>query len=430
MRSELFDPLFADARVSVELGDRAVFRAMLDVEAALARAEASVGVIPADAADAIGAACGGEFDLAAVGLAGVGAGNPVVPLVRQVEQRLPSSAKPWVHHGATSQDVLDTALMLVASRARGAVLDAVRHAADALAGLAAAHRGTLMVGRTLGQQALPTTFGLKAAGWLVALDTAAVRLRAVPLAIQFGGAAGTLAALGSRGLDVAAALATELGLAEPVLPWHTDRQRVLDLGSALAAVSAALGKIALDVTLLASSEVREVAEGGEGGGSSAMPHKRNPANAILVRSASLRTPGLLATLHTAAAQQEHERATGGWHAEWETLRELLDVVGGAAGRAARFLPDLQVDGAAMRATLDATGGVLLSESVSGALAETLGRGAAHDLVKNAVATGRPLREVLLEAGVDADPVLDPANYLGSASALVDRALAAHRKDWP
>ncbi|MFG1928101.1 3-carboxy-cis,cis-muconate cycloisomerase [Cryptosporangium sp. NPDC048952] len=429
MRSELFDPLFADARVSAEIGDDAVLRAMLDVEAALARAEASVGVIPADAATAIGAACAGEFDVAAVGRAGVSAGNPVVPLVRALEKELPSSAKPWVHHGATSQDILDSALMLVSARARRPLLAALQAATDALATLAAEHRTTLMVGRTLGQQALPTTFGLKAAGWLVALDTAASRLRAVQPAVQFGGAAGTLAALREHGVAVTAALAAELGLAEPTLPWHTDRQRILDLGSALAAVSAALGKIALDVTLLASTEVGEVAEGGGGGGSSAMPHKRNPANAILVRSASVRTPGLLATLHSAAAQQEHERATGGWHAEWEPLRELFDVVGGAAARAAQFLPDLQVDVSAMRATLDATGGVLLSENVSGALAETLGRSAAHDLVKNAVLAGRPLREVLDEAGVAADPVLDPANYLGSADELVDRALAAHRKGW-
>ncbi|MFI5957715.1 3-carboxy-cis,cis-muconate cycloisomerase [Cryptosporangium sp. NPDC051539] len=432
MRSDLFDPLFTDPVVSARVDDAAVARAMLDAEGALARAEASAGVVPADAAEAIGLACQHEFDLARLGAAAQSSGNPVVPLVREIERLLPAEARPWVHHGATSQDILDTALMLVSSRASAVLLARLRTATDALASLASEHRRTLTVGRTLGQQALPTTFGLKAAGWLVALDTAAARLRSVPLAIQFGGAAGTLAALGSSGLAVSAALASELGLEDPALPWHTDRQRVLGLGSALAAVSAALGKIALDVTLLAQSEVGEVAEGGAGGGSSAMPHKRNPANAILVRSASVRTPGLLSTLYVAAAQQEHERATGGWHAEWEPLRELFVVVGGAAGRAARFLPDLRVDTAAMRATLDATGGVLLSEHVSGVLAGSLGRGAAHDLVKTAVASGRPLRDVLIEGGVAADQVdaaLDPANYLGSADALVDRALAAHTDTW-
>ncbi|WP_218617623.1 3-carboxy-cis,cis-muconate cycloisomerase [Cryptosporangium aurantiacum] len=435
MPSDLFGPLFADDAVAAQTDDGAVLRALLDVEAALARAEASVGVIPADAADAIVAATSGSFDVAALGRAAQSSGNPVVPLVRALEKELPESARPWVHHGATSQDVLDTALMLVAYRATGPILDALRAATDTLAALAQRHRGTLMVGRTLGQQALPTTFGLKAAGWLVALDTAAARLRTVresTLAVQFGGAAGTLAALRDRGLPVAAALAAELGLAEPTVPWHTDRQRILDLGAGLAGIAAALGKVSLDLTLLAQSEVAEVAEGGGGGGSSAMPHKRNPAGSILVRSAGLRTPGLLATLHTAAAQQEHERATGGWHAEWEPLRELLDVVGGASARAARILADLRVDADRMRATLDATGGVLLSENVSGALAGELGRSAAHDLVKNAVASGRPLREVLLDAGVASDRVdaaLDPANYLGSADALVDRALAAHAETW-
>lgn len=429
MRSDLFDPLFADPGVTAAVGDPALLRAMLDVEGALARAEASAGVIPPAAAAAIGAACDSEFDPAALGRAGVAAGNPVVPLVRELENSLPADAKPFVHHGATSQDVLDTALMLVSFRARRVILESLRDATGSLASLASTHRGTLMVGRTLGQQALPTTFGLKAAGWLVALDTAAARLRAVPLAVQFGGAAGTLAALHDRGLDVASALARELDLAEPVIPWHTDRQRVLELASALAGVAAALGKIALDLTLLASSEVGEVAEGGAGGGSSAMPHKRNPAGSVLLRSASIRTPGLLATLHSAAALQEHERAAGAWHAEWEPLRELLDVVGGAAGRAARLLPSLRVDAERMRATLEATGGVLLSENVSGALAGTLGRGAAHDLVKKAVAEGRPLREVLLGAGVAPDAVLDPANYVGSAFTLVDRALDAHRRAW-
>ncbi|MFB9320988.1 3-carboxy-cis,cis-muconate cycloisomerase [Cryptosporangium minutisporangium] len=442
MRSDLFDPLFADPEVSARVGDDAVVRAMLDVEAALARAEASVGVIPADAADAITAACGGTFDAAALGRAAQSSGNPVVPLVRALEKVLPESARPWVHHGATSQDILDTALMLVAHRASGRILDALRTGTDALASLASDHRRTLMVGRTLGQQALPTTFGLKAAGWLVALDTAASRLRTVRetrLAVQFGGAAGTLAALLDRGLTVGTALAAELELAEAVVPWHTDRQRVLELGSALAGVGAALGKLALDLTLLASSEVAEVSEGGGGGGSSAMPHKRNPAGSILIRSASIRTPGLLATLHTAAAQQEHERATGGWHAEWEPLRDLFDVVGGAAARTARILPDLRVDADRMRATLDATGGVLLSENVSGALAPELGRSGAHDLVKSAVAksaeSGRPLRAVLLDEAdgrIDADRLdaaLDPTRYLGSAEALVDRALAAHADVW-
>lgn len=437
MPSNLFGPLFTAPDVAAQTDDAAVLRALLDVEAALARACASVGVVPGEAAEAIVAACAGEFDAEALGDAAQSAGNPVVPLVRAIEGVLPDHAKPWVHHGATSQDVLDTALMLVARRALEPMLTALRTTSASLATLAETHRQTLVVGRTLGQQALPMTFGLKAAGWLVALDTATRRLAAVELAVQFGGAAGTLAALGDRGVAVSTAFAIELGLAEPVMPWHTDRQRLLDLGAALAGVAAALGKLALDVTLLAQSEVAEVAEGGQGGGSSAMPHKRNPANSVLIRSASVRAPGLLATLYSAAAQQEHERATGGWHAEWETLRDLLDVVGGAAGRAAHTIPALRVDTGRMRANLDATGGLLLSENVSGALAGELGRGRAHDLVKAAVstaaATGKSLRDVLLQddevrerLGVEKlDAVLDPAGYLGSTDELVTRALAFH-----
>jgi 3-carboxy-cis,cis-muconate cycloisomerase len=431
LRSELFGPLFTAASVSARTDDAAVLRALLDVEAALAGAEAEVGVIPPEAAKAIEAACDGEYDVVALGEAAQSSGNPVVPLVRAIEANLPEAARPWVHHGATSQDVLDTALMLVAGRARGEILAALHTATDALATLAETHRHTLLAGRTLGQQALPTTFGLKAAGWLVALDTAAARLADAELAVQFGGAAGTLAALGDAGLPVGAAIARELGLAEPVLPWHTDRQRILELASALAGVAAALGKLALDVTLLAQSEVAEVAEGGKGGGSSAMPHKRNPANAILIRSAALRAPGLLVTLYTAAAQQEHERATGGWHAEWEPLRDLLDVVGGAAARAANTVPSLRIDAERMRANLDASGGVLLSENVSKALAAKLGRSRAHDLVKDAVSSGRPLREALLETGeIDPDQLdeaLDPAAYLGSTEELIERALNFHKR---
>jgi 3-carboxy-cis,cis-muconate cycloisomerase len=315
--------------------------------------------------------------------------------------------------------------------------DALRSAGDALADLAREHRRTVLPARTLGQQALPTTLGVKAAGWLVAVDDATHRLQQVldtRLAVQLGGAAGTLAGLDGSGPAVAEKLADRLGLAVPALPWHTDRQRLLDLGSALAAAVAVAGKIALDLVLLAQTEVGEVAPPA-GGGSTAMPHKQNPVDAILVRSAALRAPGLLATLYTAAGLHEHERAAGAWHAEWEPLRELLSLAGGSAARLAGLLPGLRVDAERMRADLDLTGGLLLSESVAARLAPRLGRAAAHDLVGECVQrvgrTGATFLDVLREDPsvrevLDEDDIaaaLDPQRWLGAGNTLIDRALA-------
>jgi 3-carboxy-cis,cis-muconate cycloisomerase len=297
-----------------------------------------------------------------------------------------------------------------------------------------------MAGRTLLQQAVPVTFGLVAAGWLTAIDTARARLAGVELAAQLGGAAGTLASLGGAGPEVAALFAAELGMAAPALPWHTDRLRVLDLGAALAGVCAALGKVARDVTLLAQSEVAEVREG-TGGGSSAMPHKRNPVAAIVILGCTRRAPPLLAGL-AAAAEQEHQRAAGAWHAEWEQLSDLLRLTGSAAAWSAGLLSGLQVDAARMRANLDAARGLPMAEHVAAVLAPGLGRLPAHDLVGRAsaaaTATGRPLGEVLAgppfaaevaAAGVTPDQVagaLDPAAYLGAAGAFTAAALAAPR----
>jgi 3-carboxy-cis,cis-muconate cycloisomerase len=373
---------------------------------------------------------------------------------------VPQAAVSAVHRGATSEDIVDASVMLLAKRAIDVMQADLARAADAAAGLAAAHRTSIMIGRTLLQQAVPVTFGLVAAGWLTSVDEARGGLDSVGprLAVQFGGAAGTLASLGEAGQRVAALLAGELDLAVPVLPWHTDRLRILDLGAALARVAGALGKIARDVTLLAQSEVGEVSEGGpeqargaaphagaaspRRGGSSAMPHKRNPVAAIAILGCTRQVPGLLATL-AMATEQELQRAAGAWHAEWEPLTALLRLTGSASSWAAELLPGLVVDTSRMAANLAATKGLPLAEHVSSLLAGVLGGAQAHDLVAEAgaraVSAGLPLRDVLLavpkleerlsSAGITAeqiDSALEPSGYLGVADAFVTAALDAHQ----
>jgi len=438
----LFGGVFARGPVAAAVDDRAMLQAMLDAEAALATASAAAGVIPAAAAEAIAACCdAGRFDVDALGRASAAAGNPAVPLVRALAEQLPEEAAAHVHQGATSQDVLDTAASLVAWRALGPLLEDLAAAAGACARLAEVHRGTVLAGRTLLQQAVPVTFGLKAAGWLVGLDETRRRLAEVrrrTLAVQLGGAAGTLAGFGDRGPAVLAGFAAELGLAEPTIPWHAVRARPAALAGALGACAGVLGKVARDVVLLAQNEVAEVREGGEGrGGSSAMPHKRNPVAAVAVAACAARVPGLVAAM-LAVMPQEHERAAGGWHAEWEPQRELLRLVGAAASWGRELLEHLEVDADRMRANLDAAGGLPLAEAAAAALAGPLGSRHAREVVeaasRRAAEDGRALREVLLASpevaagldGADLDKALDPAAQLGAAGALVDRALAAHR----
>ncbi|MEU5904552.1 3-carboxy-cis,cis-muconate cycloisomerase [Micromonospora sp. NPDC047467] len=422
--------------VDPELSDTALLRAMLDAEAALVRAAADVRVLPAPAADAIVEQCRAErYDPSSLGRAADAAGNPVVPLVRELTAAVPEHAQGWVHLGATSQDILDTALSLVAVRALGPLLRHLDAAVDAAARLADTHRDTVQVARTLGQQAAPTTFGLKAAGWMTGLVDARDRLRQAGAAqpAQLGGAVGTLAALGPAGPDIAERFAAHLGLPASPLPWHTRRQPRLDLAAALGGLLAATGKVALDVGLLAQTEIGEVAEGGAGrGGSSAMPHKHNPVDSVLIGSAARRAPGLVATLF-AAAVQEHERAAGAWHAEWEPLLDLLHLAGGAASRCARMLAELQVRPERMRRNLDATGGLVLAEAVAARLAPALGRSAAHDLVTRAAAAPSFRAALLADPQVRAhlseaevDEALDPSRWLGSAGLFVDRALASVR----
>ena len=437
--SELFDPVLARGEVAEQVSDRAWLQAMLDFEAALARALAAGGLIPAEHAEQIAVACRAErFDAAEIGAEAAATGNPAAPLARALRAAVDGAAADEVHRGATSQDVLDTAAMLVAQRALAPLLADLAAGADAAAALAAAHKDTPMAGRTLMQQAVPTTFGLKAAGWLVALDAAAARLEQVRdtrLAVQFGGAAGTLASLGTDGVEVAGALARELGLAEPVVPWHSDRTRPAELAGALGAACGVVAKVAQDVVLLSQTEVAEVREGGDGrGGSSTMPHKRNPVAAVSAQACARQAPGLVSTL-LAAMAHEHERAAGAWHAEWRPLCELLRASGSAAAWLRDCLEHLEVDAARMRANLDLTGGLLLAERVTAALAGELGRAAADELVAGAIAeaqaSGRSFAEELearpeLGAGVAAE-LLDPVTYLGSAGAFVERALKAHAR---
>ena len=454
----LFGGVFA--RGGVDVDDTAWLQAMLDAEAGLARALERAGLAPARAGEAVTAAArAGNFDPNELGGLAALTGNPVPGLARALARQVPQTAVSAVHRGATSQDIVDTAAMLLAKRSIEVIQADLVRAADAAARLAAAHRASIMIGRTLLQQAVPVTFGLVAAGWLTSLDEARAGLDSVGprLAVQFGGAAGTLASLGEAGQRVAALLAEELGLAVPVLPWHTDRLRMIDLGAALARVAAALGKIARDVTLLAQSEVAEVSEGTGAdqrgadqqapaasprrGGSSAMPHKRNPVASIAILGCTRQVPGLLATL-AAASEQELQRAAGAWHAEWEPLTALLRLTGSASSWAADLLPGLVVDTSRMAANLAATKGLPLAEHVSSLLAGVLGGAQAHDLVAEAgaraVSAGLPLRDVLLavpkleerlsSAGITAeqiDSALEPSGYLGSAGAFVTAALDAH-----
>ena len=380
----LLDGILARGAVRAEVDDGAWLQAMLDVEAALARVQGSPH------ADSIAGCCQAELlDAGRLGAEAARVGNPVVPLVRAVRESVGRDAAVDVHRGATSQDILDTAAMLVAHRALGPLLDDLGASAGAAAALAERHRETAMAGRTLLQQAVPITFGLKAAGWMTGLKAAAARLAEVRrdrLAVQLGGAAGTLAAFGGDGPRLLADLAADLGLGEPALPWHTDRTRVAELAAALGEACGAAGKVAGDVVLLAQTEVAEVSEGDPGaGGSSAMPHKHNPVAAVSTLACADQAPGLVATLLRCMVG-EHERAAGAWQAEWRPLSDLLRLTGSAAAWLRHCLEHLEVDAERMT--------------------ENLRQGS----------------EQVLREHADAKDMLDVGNAVAAAATLVDRAL--------
>jgi 3-carboxy-cis,cis-muconate cycloisomerase len=403
---------------------------MLDAESALARALSTVGLAPAHAAQVITEVADRlTIDSRALALAARAGGNPVIPLVRELRTAVKAAeptAAGWVHRGTTSQDVLDTALMMLSARVLDeSVLAGLDTSAKAAARLASEHRMTVLAGRTLTQHAVPTTFGAKVAGWLSGLLDARERARAVRRALpaQLGGAAGTLSALDAPGgpsdaLAVAEAFAAECGLAVRETPWHTVRTPVAELAGALALATGACGKAALDVTVLAQTELGEVA-GDPGGESSAMPQKRNPVTATLVVAAAREAPGALSTLHLGLLA-ENERPAGAWHAEWQSWRTLLRLAGGTTQATARLLTELRPDPSAMAATVASSDGALLAERLAGALRPELGTDAAA-AVREAALDGR-LPQLLSAHGLD-----DPADYLGAAPDFVDRALARYRR---
>jgi 3-carboxy-cis,cis-muconate cycloisomerase len=424
--------------------DTAHLQHMLDFEAALARAEAAVGVIPASAVTAIEAACKAEqFDLAALAEAATHSGNLAIPLVKTLTAtvaKADAEAARYVHWGATSQDVIDSATMLGLRDAIDALLADLDRAIAGFAALAVKHRNTAVVARTWLQHALPMPFGLKLAEYASALNRSRLRLkrlRSEGLALQFGGAAGTLAALGDKGLVVAEQLAKELDLPLPDAPWHTHRDRIAEVASVLAILSGSCGKIARDVSLMMQTDVGEAFEpSGEGrGGSSTMPHKRNPVASASALGAATMAPNLAATIF-AAQIQDHERSAGPWHAEWPTLPTLLLVTSGALSAIVDIAEGLEVDAERMLLNLDTTHGLIMAEAVTFALAEKLGKSDAHHLVeaatKRAVAEKKHLRDVLaadpkVSAQLSAAAVaklFEPMDYQGVSQTLIDRLLAS------
>jgi 3-carboxy-cis,cis-muconate cycloisomerase len=436
--------MLSSAAMRALCDDRAYLQFMLDFEAALARAEAAAGVVPSSAAEAIASACkAGAFNLADLAEAATRSGNLAIPLVKALTAEITRSntdAARFVHWGATSQDVIDTATMLGLRAGIDALLVDVDRAIAGFARQAALHRNTAIVARTWLQHALPMPFGLKLAEYAAALHRSRGRLlhlKKHALALQFGGAAGTLAALGDQGLKVAEKLSGILGLPLPEAPWHSHRDRIAEAASVLAILAGTCGKIARDVQLMMQTDVAEAFEpSGEGrGGSSTMPHKRNPVAAASALAAAIMAPNLAATIF-AAQVGDHERSAGPWHAEWPTLPSLLLVTSGALASTVDIAEGLEVDASRMRANLDATGGLIMAEAVAFALAEKVGKQKAHHLVeaasKKAVAEKKSFRAVLeqdpaiiayLEAKKIAQ-LLEPMAYQGVSQTLIDRLLAS------
>ncbi|ALD96173.1 3-carboxy-cis,cis-muconate cycloisomerase [Pseudomonas syringae] len=445
--NQLFDAYFMQPEMREIFSDEGRVQGMLDFEAALARAQARVGLIPPEVVADIELSCDARlFDFDALAIAIGSAGNSAIPLVKALGKQIAArsaEAERYVHMGATSQDVMDSGLILQLRRAIVLLEHDLARLADAMAEQAQRHAGTPLAGRTWLQQATPVTLGMKIAGWLGAVTRHRQRLNEIKprlLCLQFGGASGSLAALGDQAFSVAEALAGELQLALPEQPWHTQRDRLVEFAGLLGLIAGSLGKLGRDVSLLMQTEVGEVFEPSAPGkgGSSTMPHKRNPVGAAVMISTATRAPGLVATM-LAAMPQEHERSLGLWHAEWETLPELCCLVSGSLQQALQVIPGLQVDAERMAINLQSTKGLVLAEAVSIALAQRIGRDAAHHLVeqccRRAVEQGAHLRQVLGEnsqiseqfSSDELDRLLDPAHYLGQARHWVERTVAEHTR---
>jgi 3-carboxy-cis,cis-muconate cycloisomerase len=443
----LLGHLFTTEEMRAIFSDQRRIQAMLDFEAALGRALARVGVIPKATAAAIGSKCEAKlFSMEALAQEAALAGNLAIPMVKQLTALVTKSdekAGGFVHWGATSQDAIDTGTVLQLRDALDLMDQALVKLCDALARICETHKSTLLAGRTWLQQGPPVTLGLKAAGWLAAVERHRERvaeIRKRVLVLQFGGAVGTLAALGDRGPAVAAALAEELKLALPTLPWHAHRDRFAEVATTMGLLVGSLGKIARDISLMAQTEVSEVAEPAAAGrgGSSTMPQKRNPVGSAVVLAAAIRVPALVSVMLTSMVQ-EHERGLGGWHAEWETLPEICTLTAGALAHLTQVLSGLEINSSRMSANLDITHGLILAEAVAVALGEKIGRMPAHKIVekasRRAVEASRPFPDVLTEdadvrkhfSAEDIKRLLDPKNYTGSAEAMVEKVLADRKQ---
>ena len=440
----LLDPLFTTDDMREIFSDHRTLQSMLNFEAALARALARAGIASKEAAAAIEAQCDANlFSIEKLAREGAQAGNLAIPMVKQLTSlvaKADEKAAAFVHYGATSQDAIDTGLVLQLREALEEIGDGLSKISSVLVRIVEAHEATLVVGRTWLQHAPPVTFGLKAAGWLSAIERHHARLNQTQkdvLVIQFGGAVGTLAALGDRGPAVAAALADDFKLGNPDLPWHAHRDRVAEVAATLGLLVGTLGKIARDISLMTQTEVAELAEPSAPGrgGSSTMPHKQNPVGCATILSAAVRVPALVSTMLSAMVQ-EHERGLGGWHAEWQTLPEICLLAGGAVAQMEHVLDGLAIHEKRMAENIGATHGLIFAEAIAMVLRKKLGRAQSHELLeeasRRAVKESRPLRDVLLQdtkirehlSAEDIDRLMDPRNYVGSAREMTKKILAS------
>lgn len=434
--SALLGDLFSDPEIAALFDDRAQIASMLLFESALAAAEARAGLIPEQSAVRIADVCR-DFEPDPATLAGptARAGVPVPALIKALKAEIGGEDARYVHFGATSQDVVDTALVLQLRDAIAIIRRRIRKLAKALSVHADTHRKTVMIGRTRSQQAVPTTFGLKAAGWLaplVRIDHRIESLSSDLLRISFGGAAGTLASIGGKAADVESNLSEELDLPLADMPWHAQRDVLVDFASQLTALTGALGKMGQDLVLLAQSEIAEV-QPGKGGGSSTMPHKSNPVQAEMLVTFARFNAGQLGTFAQSQIH-EHERSGASWLLEWLTLPQIITATGAALAQAVDMVPDLKINTDRMAQNLELSRGAMLAEAATFALADHLGRDAADKLVKDAIAKSAEnvsnlFDELpkLTDAPVDWAYIRNPVNYVGQADVFIDRVLGATKR---